>query len=212
MEEDKVEDIHNYCKNHTESDSQILVDLEQYTWKNKEVPQMISGQLVGKLLQSIIQMTSAKRIVEVGTFTGYSALQMVEYLPEDGQIHTCELMEKHAETAQSFFDRSKHGHKIFIHKGSAIKSLEQMKAGSFDMAFIDADKSNYLEYYMRCLSLIRKGGAIILDNMLWSGQVVNPADDDSKALRKTGDYIQNDKRVFNTLLTIRDGLMLCIKK
>ena len=104
------------------------------------------------------------------------------------------------------------GNKISIHLGPALQSLEQMKSDSFDMAFIDADKANYLEYYMRCLSLVKQGGAIILDNMLWSGTVIDPKDDDAKALRKTGDYIQNDKRVFNTLLTIRDGLMLCIKK
>ena len=173
---------------------------------------MISGQLVGKFLQSIIIMTRTKKIVEVGTFTGYSALQMAEVLPSDGEIHTCELMQKHAETAQSFFDQSNHGSKISIHIGPAMDSLEQLKTGSFDMAFVDADKSNYLEYYKRCLLLIRKGGVIVLDNMLWSGSVIDPKEDDSKALRKTGDYIQQDDRVFNTLLSIRDGLMLCIKK
>ena len=87
-----------------------------------------------------------------------------------------------------------------------------MKAGSFDMAFIDADKSNYLEYYQRCLVLIRIGGAIVLDNILWGGDVLDPQDEDARALRKTGDYIQSDERVFNTLLPIRDGLMLCIKR
>ena len=212
MEQNKLEDIHGYCKDHTELDSQVLIDLEKYTWENKDVPQMISGQLVGKFLQSVIKMIDAKRIVEVGTFTGYSALQMAESLPPNGEIHTCEIMEKHAKTAQSFFDRCKNGNKISIHIGPALQSLEQMKSGSFDMAFIDADKANYLEYYMRCLSLVKQGGAIILDNMLWSGTVIDPKDDDAMALRKTGDYIQNDDRVFNTLLTIRDGLMLCIKK
>ena len=157
-------------------------------------------------------MIAAKKIVEVGTFTGYSALQMAEALPLHGEIHTCELMKKHAETAQSFFNKSDYGKKITIHQGQAQKSLETFKAGNFDMAFIDADKSNYLEYYKRCLVLIRSGGVIILDNMLWSGSVIDPKDDDAKALRKTGDYIQEDKRVFNMLFPIRDGLMLCIKK
>ena len=173
---------------------------------------MISGQMVGKFLQSIIKMIAAKKIVEVGTFTGYSALQMAEAIPLDGEIHTCELMKKHAETARSFFNRSDYGKKITIHQGTALKSLETLKAGNFDMAFIDADKSNYLEYYKRSLVLIRAGGVIILDNMLWSGSVINPIDDDSNSLRKTGDYIQNDSRVFNMLFPIRDGLMLCIKK
>ena len=208
----QTKEIQTYCKEHTESDSTLLFELEKYTWENEDVPQMISGQLVGKFLQSVIKMISAKRIIEVGTFTGYSALQMAESIPTDGEIHTCELMEKHVKTAQSFFDRSKQKSKITIYKGPAIQSLEQLQIGSFDMAFIDADKTNYLEYYIRCLNLIRIGGAIVLDNMLWSGSVIDPQDDDSKALRETGDYIHQDKRVFNMLLPIRDGLMLCIKK
>jgi caffeoyl-CoA O-methyltransferase len=207
-----TENIHKYCKEHTASDNRLLSELEQYTWDNEDVPQMVSGQMVGKFLQSIIRMIAAQKIVEVGTFTGYSALQMAEAIPLDGEIHTCELMKKHAETAQSFFDKSDYGKKIIIHQGSALESLQTLKVGDFDMAFIDADKSNYLEYYKRCLVLIRAGGVIILDNMLWSGSVIDPKDDDSQALRKTGDYIQEDTRVFNMLLPIRDGLMLCIKK
>jgi len=207
-----TENIHKYCKEHTASDNRLLSELERYTWDNEDVPQMISGQMVGKFLQSIIRMIAAQKIVEVGTFTGYSALQMAEAIPLDGEIHTCELMKKHAKTAQSFFDKSDYGKKIIIHQGPALESLEALRVGNFDMAFIDADKSNYLEYYKRCLAIIRTGGVIILDNMLWSGAVIDPNDDDSKALRKTGDYIQEDTRVFNMLFPIRDGLMLCIKK
>jgi len=201
----------DYCRDHSQADSSLLMELINYTWENEEIPQMISGQLVGNFLKILIKLLRAKWIVEVGTFTGYSALQMAEALPKDGEIHTCELMEKHVKTAQSFFDRSDYGNKITIHQGSALNSLEQLQAGSFDMAFIDADKTNYLEYYQRCLALIKKGGVIILDNMLWGGDVIDPHDDDAKALRKTGDFIQSDNRVFNTLLPIRDGLMLCIK-
>ena len=211
MAELRSEQMLDYCRDHSQADSAILIELEQYTWKNEDVPQMISGKLVGKFLQSMIKMVGVKYIVEVGTFTGYSALQMAEALSKDGEIHTCELMEKHAKTAQSFFDRSDNGNKITIHHGAALNSLELLQAGSFDMAFIDADKTNYLEYYQRCLALIKKGGVIILDNMLWGGDVLDPQDDDAKALRKTGDFIQSDNRVFNTLLPIRDGLMLCIK-
>ena len=207
-----TENIHKYCKEHTASDNRLLSELERYTWDNEDVPQMISGQMVGKFLQSIIRMIAAQKIVEVGTFTGYSALQMAEAIPLHGEIHTCELMKKHAETAQSFFDKSDYGKKITIHQGPAPESLETLKVGNFDMAFIDADKSNYLEYYKRCLVLIRAGGVIILDNMLWSGEVLNPKDKQSKTLRKTGDYIQTDERVLNFLVPIRDGLMICIKK
>ena len=212
MNKFKEEEFQVYCSEHTEIDNPLLTKLDKYTWENEDLPQMISGQQVGKFLQSIIIMIGAKKIIEVGTFTGYSALQMAEAVPADGEIHTCELMEKHAETAQSFFDRSENGNKITVHHGPALQSLEQLKSNSFDTAFIDADKSNYLEYYKRCLMLIRKGGMIVLDNMLWSGNVIDPQDDDSKALRNTGDYIHQDERVFNVLLPVRDGLMLCIKK
>jgi len=205
------EELLAYCRTHSSQDSHILTELENYTLDNEEVPQMLSGQLVGNFLQSIIIMQKVKYIVEVGTFTGYSALKMAEVLPDDGEIHTCELMEKHVKTAQFFFDKSDFRNKIKIHKGPALLSLEQMQSNKFDMAFIDADKANYLEYYLRCLMLIKMGGIIVLDNMLWSGSVLNPKDDDAKALRKTGEFIQNDKRVFNTLFPIRDGLMVCIK-
>ena len=113
MDQNKLENIYTYCKEHSELDSQNLVDLEKYTWANKEVPQMISGKLVGKFLQSIIKMINAKKIIEVGTFTGYSAIQMAEAISDKGEVHTCEIMEKHAQTAQTFFDRSENGHKIF---------------------------------------------------------------------------------------------------
>jgi caffeoyl-CoA O-methyltransferase len=201
----------DYCKEHSKANSSLLVELEKYTFENEDVPQMISGQLVGNFLQSIILMISAKQIVEVGMFTGFSALKMAEVLPDDGIIHTCELMDKHVKTAQSFFDKSDHGNKITIHSGPALQSLEQMHAGSFDLAFIDADKINYLDYYKRCFTLIRKGGVIILDNMLWGGDVLNPINDDAIAIRKTGDFIQSDHRIINTLLPLRDGVMFCIK-
>ena len=201
----------DYCREHSNANSSLIMDLEKYTYENEDVPQMISGQLIGNLIQSIILMTRAKRIVEVGMFTGYSALKMAEVLPNGGEIHTCELMEKHVQTGQSFFDKSEHGNKITIHSGPALISLEQMKVGSFDMAFIDADKINYIDYYKRCFTLIRSGGIILLDNMLWGGDVLDPKDDDANSLRKTGDFIQSDNRIYNTLLPLRDGIMLCIK-
>ena len=201
----------DYCKEHSKENSSLLVELEKYTFANEDVPQMISGQLVGNFLQSIILMISAKKIVEVGMFTGFSALKMAEVLPDDGSVHTCELMDKHIKTAQSFFDKSDHGNKITIHSGPALQSLEQMHAGSFDLAFIDADKINYLDYYKICFTLIRKGGVIILDNMLWGGDVLNPINDDAIAIRKTGDFIQSDHRIINTLFPLRDGVMFCIK-
>jgi len=167
---------------------------------------------VGNVLQGFIKAINAKNIIEVGMFTGYSALKMAEVLPEDGEVHTCELMEKHVKTAQSFFNRSPHGLKIHIHQGKASDSLEQLKSGHFDFAFIDADKGEYQNYYLKCMSLLRSGGIIILDNMLWSGHVLNPQDDDTSAIRDTATFINNDVRVMNYLLPVRDGLMVCIKQ
>ena len=207
-----MNNLEQYCIEHSVKETEILKKIKDFTFENEAAPQMISESMVGNILSLLIKLINAQNILEIGMFTGYSAMTMAQALPENGKIHTCEIMDCHIKTANEFFKQSKHGSKITIHKGSALYILEQFKSGSFDMAFIDADKSNYLEYYKRCLMLVRKGGVILLDNMLWSGSVVDPQDDDSKALRKTGDYIQEDKRVFNILFPIRDGLMLCIKK
>ena len=206
-----ADEINQYCESKSTNDSELLKELTAYTYKTEDIPQMVSGVQVGNVLQGFIKSINAQNIIEVGMFTGYSALKMAEMLPEDGTVHTCELMTKHVNTAQSFFNRSPHGHKIHIHEGEASKSLEQLKSGIFDFAFIDADKGGYQDYYLKCMSLIRSGGIIVLDNMLWSGNVLNPKDDDTLVLKNTADLINNDARVFNYLLPVRDGLMVCIK-
>tara|TARA_Y100000994_G_C15546335_1_gene382166 strand:- start:30 stop:668 length:639 start_codon:yes stop_codon:yes gene_type:complete len=205
------EDILSYCDEHSHKDSDLLVELIKYTYEIEDVPQMISGSHVGNFLQSLIKMSKSKKILEVGMFTGYSALKMAEALPEDGQVHTCELMDRHVQTASSFFNRSKHKDKITILQGEANKTLEQLSINSYDFVFIDADKQNYCEYYKKSVKLLKPGGIVVLDNMLWSGGVINPQDIDSKALADTADYIYNDDRVYNFLVPIRDGLMVCIK-
>jgi len=173
---------------------------------------MISGIIVGNFLCSLIKSMNARKILEVGMFTGYSAASMARAVPNDGEIHTCEYMDEHIQTANKNFSKSKYKDIIKIHGGLALETLETFKVNSFDFAFIDADKINYLNYYLRCMHLVKTNGIIVLDNMLWSGEVINPKDDDSKKLRETGDYIQNDNRVINMLIPIRDGLMVCIKK
>ena len=129
----------------------------------------------------------------------------------DCELHTCEAMEKHVKTANDFIQKANLEKNITVHQGQALETLETFQTGYFDFAFIDADKINYLEYYKRIITLIRKGGVIVLDNMLWSGKVLDPQDDDSRALNEAAEYINNDNRVFNHMLTIRDGLMVCIK-
>ena len=207
-----MNNLEQYCIEHSHEESKLLKELKKHTYAHEKAPQMISGILVGNILSLLIQSINAKNILEVGMFTGYSALNMAHFIDDDAEIHTCELMEEHVETAKSFFKKSKHGHKIFIHQGLALNTLENFKINSFDFCFIDADKINYLKYYKRCIHLIQSGGILVLDNMLWGGSVIDPKDDDSKKLREVGDYIQNDSRVYNALFPIRDGLMVCIKK
>jgi predicted O-methyltransferase YrrM len=133
---------------------------------------------------------------------------MAEALPEDGEIHSCELMVKHIQTAKGWFEKSDVNHKISVHQGPALASLENFRAGSFDMMFVDADKTGYPEYYRKGTTLLKKGGIAIFDNMLWSGTVLNPETDDAKALRETAELINNDVRLEQLLLPVRDGLMI----
>ena len=200
-----------YCESHSNKDSELLKELIKHTYATETAPQMISGSHVGNFLQSLIKMTKSKNILEIGMFTGYSALKMAEVIPKNGIVHTCELMEQHVQTASSFFSRSSHKDKISIFKGPATETLEQLKMNFYDFVFIDADKQNYCEYYQKAVKLLKPGGVIVLDNMLWSGGVIEPKDIDSQALADTAEYITGDDRVYNFLAPIRDGLMVCIK-
>ena len=204
--------INQYCIGHSEKESDLLKEIREYTQKHEQVPAMISGPLVVNTLKSIIKLSSAKSILEIGMFTGYSAMGMAEVLPNNAHIDTCELCPIHGETAQKFFNKSKYKEIITIHIGDALETLEKFSKDSFDMVFIDADKINYIEYYKMAMILLKSGGAIVLDNMLWSGDVLNPTSKESETLNMLNNIITKDKRNMNTLLPIRDGLMICIKK
>ena len=201
-------EIEQYCLDQSQADSGLLKDLVNKTFKEEKIPQMLSGPLVSGLLQLLIKVTGAKNILEIGMFTGYSTLKMAEALPEDGEIHTCELMEKHVKTAENWFKKSNDGYKIVIHQGKAINQLDTFKIGSFDLIFIDADKINYPEYYRRSTALLKVGGISVLDNMLWNGEVLNPKDDNAKALRETAELIKNNHRLESLLLPDRDGILI----
>ncbi len=203
-------DIYQYCADYSVKDSNLLNQLIDYTYRNKEAPNMISGNMVGNFLYILAKSINAKMILDIGMFTGYSALKLAASIPRNGEVHTFELAKNHINSAKKFFDLSEYNN-IIIHKGEALLGLEKLQANTFDFAFIDADKMNYIEYYKRCMVLIRKGGIIVLDNMLWGGKVLNLNDDDSIALNKTAKYINEDPRVFNHMIPIRDGLMVCIK-
>ena len=201
-------DIEQYCKDLSSQDSELLKELSQATWEMEEIPQMLCGSLVGGFLQLLIKISGAERVLEIGMFTGYSTLKMAEALPDDGEIHSCELMENHVKTARGWFEKSEVNYKIHIHKGDAIKTLEEFSIGTFDMIFVDADKIGYPEYYRKGNALLKKGGIAVFDNMLWSGTVLNPDDKESKALRETAELIKNNHRLEPLLLPVRDGVMV----
>ena len=202
------EEIESYCKSYSLKDTSLLQELTKTTWNSEDIPQMLSGSLVGGLLQTLIRISGAVNVLEIGMFTGYSALKMAEVLPQNGTLDTCELMDKHIKTATEWFKKSKNGFKITIHKGPAIQSLEKMKRFSFDMVFIDADKVNYPKYHKMALRLLKIGGVGVLDNMLWSGKVIDPLDKESIALRQTAELIINNDRLSPLLLPVRDGVMI----
>ena len=202
------EEIESYCKSYSLKDTSLLQELTKTTWNSEDIPQMLSGSLVGGLLQTLIRISGAVNVLEIGMFTGYSALKMAEVLPQNGTLDTCELMDKHIKTATEWFKKSKNGFKITIHKGPAIQSLEKMKRFSFDMVFIDADKVNYPKYHKIALKLLKIGGIGVLDNMLWSGKVIDPLDKESIALRQTAELIINNDRLSPLLLPVRDGVMI----
>ena len=202
------EDIEQYCKDYSGQDSNLLKELSKTTWATEEIPQMLCGSLVGGLLQFLIKISGAERVLEIGMFTGYSTLKMAEALPDDGEINSCELMQKHIETAKRWFQQSRVNHKIHVHHGEAVKTLEEFKKRSFDLMFVDADKVNYPKYHRKGMTLLKKGGLAVFDNMLWSGTVLNPDDRESKALRETAELIKNNPRLEQLLLPVRDGVMI----
>lgn len=201
-------EIESYCGKHSLPDSKLLSDLTNSTWEIEKYPQMISGSLVGGLLQLLIKISNAKNILEIGMFTGYSALKMAESLPEGGSIQTCERDKEHIKTAKNWIKLSNFKDKITIHEGVAIKTLDKFKPNSFDFCFVDADKINYPQYLEKCIKLLKLGGLGVFDNMLWSGEVLSPKDNDAKAIRETATLIKNNPNLEPLLLPVRDGVMI----
>ena len=206
------EELENYCEEYSVSDDMILKSLVDSTMKNEELPHMLCGPLVGGLLQLLIQISNSKNILEIGMFTGYSALKMAQVLPHGGIVHTCELMKKHKQTATKWFSKAGMLSKIQIHEGPALNTLDNFQAGLFDMIFIDADKANYPNYYRRANSLVKKGGIVVFDNMLWSGEVLDPKDEDSLAIKETAMLIKKNNRLTPVLLPVRDGILIYKKR
>jgi len=205
-------DLESYVAGHAASGSRLLRELEQETRETMDEPEMLSGAVEGSLLQMLIRLIGARSVLELGTFTGYSALMMAEALPADGSLLTCEISPERASFAQRYFDRSPHGKKIRLITGRAADVLVGIPDRSLDLVFIDADKMLYPRYYEESVRIIRKGGLVIADNALWSGKVLAPRDDDTRAIDEFNRRALEDERVENVILTVRDGIHLIRKK
>lgn len=204
-------EIEEYAVAKSEPTDKLLKELVDETYKRTSIPQMLCGPIEGRFLKLIVQITSAKRVLEVGMFTGYSALSMAEGLPEGGELITCEIDPEVIEIAQSYFGRSPHGNKITIKQGAALDTIRNLQ-GPFDVVFIDADKTNYLNYYKAVLPLVRSGGVICVDNVLWGGKVLSPKDADDKAIASLNEFVAADNSVDRVLLPVRDGIFVIRKK
>ena len=205
--------IDAYAAAHSSAEPPLLVELARATHAFSDMPQMMVGRLEGRFLKLLVAAIGARRVLEVGTFTGYSALSMAEALPAGGEIVTCEINERHAEMARSFIARSPYADRIRVVVGPALATLGRLQPG-FDFAFIDADKPNNQAYYEEALRLVRPGGLIAVDNVLRHGAVLDPADrsENVVATRTFNEHVATDERVDSVLLPIRDGVMLARKR
>jgi caffeoyl-CoA O-methyltransferase len=204
------EKIEEYAFNHTSYEGDLLKQLEEETYEKLEIPQMTTGRIEARLLKLLARLVNARRILEIGTFAGYSALSMAEALPEEGELITCEMDPEAIVVAKKYFGMSAHGKKIRLMEGPALDSLKSI-SGQFDMAFIDADKENYSNYYEAILPMIRSGGLIAVDNVLWSGRVLNPIDKSDKAIHQFNEQVIQDERVESGFVTVCDGLNCIVK-
>lgn len=204
------ESIERYAESHSSRTGELLEELAETTRSRMAASGMLSGPAVGNLLQLLVYGVGAERVLEIGTFTGYSALMMAAALPPDGELITCDVDEEATSIAKSFWNRSHDGPKIRLRLGPALDTLRELK-GRFDLIFIDADKERYPEYYDAALPLLDTRGIMVFDNVLWSGRVLHPESESDLAIAALNERVQDDPRVQNVMLTVRDGLLLLRK-
>ena len=205
------EAILNYADEYSSPEPGIFAELAQETRDTQKDPQMMVGHGEGLLLRLIIKLARARRVLEIGTFTGYSALAMAMALPADGELITCDIDPNATTLAQKYWARSPHGKKIRLVLAPASDTLATLQ-GPFDLVFIDADKPGYVRYWEASLPLVREGGVIIVDNVLWSGRVLEPKDDSTRAIAAFNAHVQGDARVEHVMLPIRDGITVAVKR
>jgi caffeoyl-CoA O-methyltransferase len=212
------EKINQYCIEHSSQPSSICDEIESYTKANVYSPQMLIGKLESSLLGFLIHTAKVKRILEVGTYTGYSALAMAEQLPQDGELITIDINSETNKIARSFWEKSPHSSKITSIMGKALDEIPKLQ-GQFDLVFLDADKRNYTNYFNLTIDRLSPNGMIIIDNCLWSGNVIKEEKDIPEKARKStvgikevNDLVASRDDLYLSMLPIRDGMFLIRKK
>lgn len=209
----QTDSTYDYCLAHTSHQSSLLHELERETQLRTISPQMLSGEYQGQLLRFLSLMLRPRRILEIGTFTGYAAICMAEGLAEGGVLHTIEANDELGWLIRKYVQRAGMEHKITLHLGDATRIVPLIEE-VFDLVFLDAGKLDYPQHYELALEKMRPGGFLLADNVLWDGKVAsgNEKDETARALRAFNDFVQKDERVENLLLPLRDGLMVVRKR
>ncbi|MBF2053471.1 MAG: class I SAM-dependent methyltransferase [Candidatus Sericytochromatia bacterium] len=204
-------ELEAYCEAHSHTPSADLQALEKATHEQTDMPIMLVGGLEASLLRLLVRLSHARRILEIGTFTGYSALAMAEVLPAGGELITCDVNPESTAIARQFWAQSSHGEKISLKLGPALETLSTLD-GAFDMIFIDADKTAYPAYWEACVPRLAPGGLLVVDNVFLGGQVLQPDSEAAQAVHRMNQMAQADERVECSMLSVRDGVLLAWKK
>ncbi|WP_127844864.1 O-methyltransferase [Psychroflexus aestuariivivens] len=208
------ESLQDYVEKHSEAEPELLQQLNKETWQKVLQPRMLSGHYQGRLLSILSKIIRPENILEIGTYTGYSALSLAEGLSENGELHTIDINEELHDLQRKYFNLSGYGKQIFQHTGDAKEIIPKLEK-SFDLVFIDADKTSYPKYFELVMDKLNSGGVILSDNVLWSGKVVekvDPNDISTKALLTFNRLLKEDSRIETIVLPIRDGLTISRKK
>ena len=204
------ETIENYARHQTVKETEVMIQLREATYAQTELPQMLSGPLVGQTLRTLCRLSGPGLAVEVGTFTGYASLWIAGGLHAEGRLLTMDINAASAAIAQQYWDQDPLGAKIECKLGPARDTLDQIDE-PIHFAFIDADKAGYIDYYERIIARMPSGGVLVADNVLWSGRVLEPSEPSDHALKNFGEHVAHDDRVDQVMLTVRDGLLVCLK-
>lgn len=206
--------LEQYVHAHTTPESALYERLREETYRDMNLPQMQVGRVEGQLLKMLVQLTRAREVLEIGTFTGFSGLSLASGLPEGGRLTTCDVDPDASAVARRYFDESPWGGRIDLRLGPALDTIASLadEGRTFDLVFIDADKKNYVNYYEAALPLVPAGGVIVADNTLWSGKVLEPAEESDHAIVAFNQHVKSDGRTEQVLLSVRDGIMLIRKR